>query len=248
VIAVDVVILTWNDGDGLWPAVQSALSQRAVETVVTVVDNGSDPAAHVPDARVRVIRNVENLGVGRGRNIGIRSGSSPYVCVLDSDARLYPDALDRLLAPLVEDPSIGLAAPVFTNQVPEASGGVAPTFADKVRRATNRTDRYRGTPGQGVGMWWTVDFTIGACQLFRREAFEAVGGLDESSEFGPEDVDFCLRLGRMGWSTVQVDGAGCDHPPRRAFRGLATRRGMKHGLAVLRHLVKQRNADARVVR
>jgi N-acetylglucosaminyl-diphospho-decaprenol L-rhamnosyltransferase len=106
----------------------------------------------------------------------------------------------------------------------------------------NRTDRYRSTPGQGVGEWWTVDFAIGACQLFRREAFEVVGGLDESADFGPEDVDFCLRLGRVGWSTVQVRGAGCDHPPRRAFRGLATRRGLRHSLAVLRHLVKQHDA------
>lgn len=239
---VDVVILTWNDGEILAPAVESAVHQRRVHVNVTVVDNGSDVRATVADPSVRVIRNAENIGVGQGRNLGIRAGTAPFVCVLDSDARLHPDALAELLIPLLDDPDIGLSAPVFTDQRPEASAGIAPTFADKVRRATNRTEVYRCTPGQGVGNWWDVDFAIGACQVFRRAAFDAVGGIDGSADFGPEDVDFCLRLRRAGWRTVQAARAGCDHPPRRAFRGLATRRGMKHSLAVVRHLFRHRRS------
>lgn len=242
---VDVVILTWNDADVAEAAVASAFAQEGVAVGVIVVDNGSDPPAAFADPRVRLLRNATNLGVGGGRNVGVAAGDAPFVCLLDSDARLLPGALDRLLAPLRTDPGVGLTAPVYTDQAPEASAGVAPTLADKVRRATNRTDRYRGTPGQGVGRWWDVDFAIGACQVFRRSAFDAVGGLDASAAFGPEDVDFCLRLRDAGWRTVQVAGATCDHPPRRAFRGLATRRGLRHTAAVLRHLWRHRSAPGR---
>jgi GT2 family glycosyltransferase len=239
---VDVVILTWNDGPVLHRAVESALAQSGLDVTVTVVDNGSDPAAEVTDPRVTVIRSEVNLGVGAGRNLGVRAGAAPFVCVLDSDARLHPDTLSQLLRPLRADPQVGLAAPVFTGQPPEASAGVAPSLGDKVRRALNRTDVYRRVPGQGAGDWWTVDFAIGACQLFRRASFEAVGGMDASAMFGPEDVDFCLRLRTAGWRTVQVGSAWCDHPPRRAFKGLATRRGLGHASAVVRHLWRHRCA------
>jgi N-acetylglucosaminyl-diphospho-decaprenol L-rhamnosyltransferase len=243
---VDVVILTWNDGELLQTAVDSALAQRDVDVQVIVVDNASEPPATVDDRRVQLLRNAENLGVGGGRNVGARAGRAPFVCFLDSDARLHPGALARLLEPMRDDPRVALTAPVFDGQRPEASAGVAPTIADKVRRALNRTDVYRPTPNQGVGAWWAVDFAIGACQLVRRSAYEAVGGLDDSARFGPEDVDFCLRLRGASLGVVQVAGVGCEHPPRRAFRGVMTAKGLHHSRAVVRYLWQTRRVRREV--
>ncbi len=243
---VDVVILTWNDGALLGDAVSSAVDQTGVDATVIVVDNGSDPPATVDDPRVRTIRCRENVGVGGGRNVGTAVGSAEFVCFLDSDARLLPGTLAALVAPLVDDPTIALSAPVFTGQRPVESAGRAPTLRRKIARALNRTDVYEAAPGQGAGDRWDVDFAIGACQLFRRDAFDAVGGLDDSADFGPEDVDFCLRLRHAGWRVVQVAGAQCDHPPRRAFRGLTTTRGLRHSTAVLRHLWRHRSLRHRL--
>jgi N-acetylglucosaminyl-diphospho-decaprenol L-rhamnosyltransferase len=243
---VDVVILTWNDGELLQTAVDSALAQRDVGVHVIVVDNASDPPASFDDPHVRLIRNSENLGVGGGRNVGARAGEAPFVCFLDSDARLHPNALARLLEPMHRDPEVALTAPVFEGQRPEASAGVAPTMGDKLRRALNRTDLYRSTPNQGVGEWWAVDFAIGACQLVRRTAYDAVGGIDDSARFGPEDVDFCLRLRNASLGVVQVDGVGCDHPPRRAFRGMMTAKGLQHSRAVVRYLWQTRRVRREV--
>jgi len=243
--AVDVVILTWNDGAVLERAVASALAQDAVDVTVTVIDNGSSPPATLePRPHVTLVRRETNLGVGGGRNVGVRVGRAPWVCVLDSDACLRPGALRRLLVPLVEDETVGLTAPVFTGQPPDMSAGRAPTPWRKVRRVLNRTDRYVSTPGQGVSESWDVEFAIGACQVFRRDAFEAVGGIDDSARFGPEDVDFCLRLRRAGWRVRQVGGETCDHPARRGSRRLLTRRGLAHAAAFARHWWRHRVATA----
>jgi GT2 family glycosyltransferase len=239
VITVDVVILTWNDPDELRIAVESALSQVGVRTSVIVVDNGSDPPATV-DERATVVRSNVNLGVGGGRNLGVRTGDAPFVCVLDSDAELRPDALVSLLAPMVDDAGVGLVAPVFTGQRPEASAGCAPTLRRKVARLANRTDVYERTTYQGVGESWDVEFAIGACQVFRRDAFDAVGGIDAQDRFGPEDVDFCLRLRARGLRVIQIAGVTCDHPARRGHRRLLTARGVRHGAAVVRHLWRHR--------
>jgi GT2 family glycosyltransferase len=242
-VDVDVVVLTWNDGPLLDEAVASALAQQELAVRVIVVDNGSEPrAVVVADERVTLIRSESNLGVGGGRNLGAGAGGAPFLCFLDSDARLHPHAISRLRAPMTAQPTIGIAAPVFSGQRPEHSAGRAPNALDKLRRGANLTDRYRTTPGQGQGASWDVDFAIGACQLVRRSAFVAVGGLDASAAFGPEDVDFCLRVRHTGFRVVQVADVGCDHPPRRAFRGILSDRGRRHAWAVLRYLWRSRRA------
>lgn len=45
----------------------------------------------------------------------------------------------------------------------------------------------------------------------RREAFDAVGGFDESFFMYAEDVDLCRRLGEQGWETLYVPSARVTH-------------------------------------
>lgn len=242
---IDVVVLTWNDGDLLTAAIDSALASVGVDVNVIVVDNGSDPPATVPDdPRVTLVRNTVNRGVAPARNQGAALGRAPFVCFLDSDARLLPSTLGHLLTPLAAGPEIALSAPVFTDQPAEASAGKAPTLADKALRVLDVRSTYRADTG--IGPWWDVDFAIGACQFVRRDAFESAGGFDETYFYGPEDVDLCLRLREAGLRVVQVEAAGCHHPPRRRNRRLLTRRGMLHASAVARHLWRHRNFNRRV--
>jgi GT2 family glycosyltransferase len=243
---VDVVILTWNDGPLLDAAVQSVVESRHTAIHLIVVDNGSSPPAAV-DPPVSLVRNDTNRGVAPARNQGVAMGSSPLVCLLDSDARLEPSALAALAAAVEADDRIALAAPVFAAQSPEASAGLAPSLLRKALRALNLRDTYDSS-GEFVDGIRDVDFAIGACQLFRRSAFDDVGGLDETYFYGPEDVDFCLRLRERGWRVVQVADARVHHPPRRRFKGLLTRRGAQHAWAVTRHLWRHRNFRRRINR
>ena len=238
---LDVVILTWNDGPLLDVAVASALASTGVRVNVHVVDNGSEPPASVAEG-VRLTRNEGNAGVAGGRNQGAARGSAPLVCFLDSDAELAPHSLARLVG-VLDDPGVAVAVPVFARQAPEASGGRAPTLAVKVARGLGRRNTYRSSNPPPGASSWDVDFGIGACQVVRREVFDAVGGLDDSIFYGPEDVDFCLRVKAAGHRVVQVDGAEVHHPPRRAFRRPLTVRGLRHGWSILRHLWRHRGAQ-----
>jgi N-acetylglucosaminyl-diphospho-decaprenol L-rhamnosyltransferase len=237
--AVDVVVLTWNDGWLLTKAVDSALDSTGVDVAVFVIDNGSDPPVNMTGAsRVTLVRNEVNRGVAAARNQGVALGSAQIVCLLDSDARLEPDCLARLADAVLSDSSVALAAPVFVNQLPAASAGRAPTLGRKAARLLGRSSTYATVATTGPS--WDVDFAIGACQLVRRDAFAEIGGLDASYFYGPEDVDFCLRLREVGWRVLQVRDAQCHHPPRRRFRRPFSRKGVAHALAVLRHLWRHR--------
>jgi GT2 family glycosyltransferase len=237
---VDVVILTWNDGDLLDVAVSSALSSEGVAANVIVIDTGSDPPAAVAP-EVHLHRSETNLGVAPGRNLGASLGTAPFICLLDSDAELSPGSLRSLLT-AHDEPGIGIAVPVFHDQAPEASAGEAPSFAVKLARGFGLRSTYRSTPREPGADRWDVDFGIGACQLIRRSVWDEVDGLDGTIFYGPEDVDFCLRVKAAGYRVVQVAGADVRHPPRRAFRQPFTRRGLEHGLAIVRHLWRHRGS------
>lgn len=243
---IDVVILTWNDGALLRDAVESAIVAHGVDVAVVIVDNGSSPpAVALDDARVRVLRNESNRGVAPARNQGVRAGQADYVCLLDSDARLTPDALARMAGLLDREPEVALVAPVFAGQPASAGAGPKYSLLHKAQRALNLRDTYEEGDAFVDGRRY-VDFAIGACQLFRRRAFEAVGGLDESYFYGPEDVDFCLRLREAGWGIVQLEHAIVDHPARRRNKHLLTKRGLRHGWAVARHLWRHRRFSPHV--
>jgi GT2 family glycosyltransferase len=61
-----------------------------------------------------------------------------------------------------------------------------------------------------------VDWLIGAAMIIRREAFDAVRGWDSRFFLYLEDVDFCLRLRRAGWSTVYAPDIALRHAHQRA--------------------------------
>lgn len=241
---IDVVVLTWNDAEDARAAVASALASPGVEVRVVVVDNGSDVPFASDDASVEVLRSATNLGVGGGRNHGATAGEAPFLCFLDSDAVLEPACLERLVAPMVEEPDVGLTAPVFAGQAIEIGAGRAPSMARKIARGFGLTDTYRAVP-HGDGRRWDIDFAIGACQLVRRSAFDAIGGIDDSARFGPEDLDMCLRLGDAGFRRVQVADAVCDHVARRSSRKLLSRRGLDHAKALVRHYWNRRSVGGR---
>jgi GT2 family glycosyltransferase len=236
-VAVDVVVLCWNDREDAQRAIGSALASEGVDVRVHLVDNGSQPpfVADVADARVEVLRSEVNLGVGGGRNRGAANGSATLVCFLDSDAELEPSCLRHLVDAIQADPRRGLVAPVFAGQSPEVGAGRAPTLLRKALRGFGATDRYRRMRPRGAAAVWPIEFAIGACQLVRREAFAEVDGIDAAFAFGPEDVDFCLRLGRAGWTCAQVRDASCHHVARRGSRRLLSRRGGRHLRSLLVH-------------
>ncbi|HEY9562416.1 MAG TPA: glycosyltransferase family 2 protein, partial [Nocardioides sp.] len=133
------------------------------------------------------------------------------------------------------DPRCGLAAPIFLGQAPEIGAGRAPTMFRKILRGLGLTHRYHRMRPSGDVASWPVEFAIGACQLVRRDAYAEVGGIDSAFAFGPEDVDFCLRIGHAGWTCVQVRDALCHHFARRSSRRLLSRRGGRHLRSLFAH-------------
>ncbi len=183
-----IVIPCFNQGEYLDEAIMSVFEQTDTSFEIVVVDDGStDPVTlEVVDTldwpRTRVIRQ-ENRGLPAARNVGIAAARGRFVVPLDADDALEPRYLAVLRDALVAEPHAAYA---------------------------HCNGRYFGDM---EAYWITRPFnpyqlllsnSVLGCVLMRRDAWEAVGGYDESMTGGNEDWDLWLRLLEAGWEQIKV--------------------------------------------
>src|SRR2546426_11508228 len=97
-VAVSVVIVSWNVRDFLLDCMASVLeSAGSIPVEIIVVDNASsDGSAEAVEARFPsavVIRNAGNAGVTRANNQGIRVARGRHILFLNPDTRGLRDPL-----------------------------------------------------------------------------------------------------------------------------------------------------------
>lgn len=176
---------------------------------VVVVENGADRAAtRAVCARfgAGLIEPSHNLGYGRAANLAADGIKTEYLAIANPDLVFLPDTVHKLVEFMDRNPTVGVAAPqlLYPDGRPQPSARRRPGFryAFAGRRsplarwcAPGRTAcrfQYLGSEHRREPL--PVDAVVGAFMLFRRRAFESVGGFDPEFFMFAEDVDVCLRL------------------------------------------------------
>jgi N-acetylglucosaminyl-diphospho-decaprenol L-rhamnosyltransferase len=227
---VSVIVLAHNVREELLTCLASIEEHGdglVLETIV--VDNGSTDgtaravAEGFPEATL--IRRERNEGVS-ARNHGLRAARGRMLMFLDSDARLTHGALPELAGFLGRNPEVGLVAPRLLNDDGSLQLSVRrfpPPHLPLLRRPPLRrffddgsTVRHHLMADEPHDRTREVEYAITACVLFTREALERAGDLDESVFYGPEDIDFCLRVRRAGLKVVYHPAASAFHSYRRS--------------------------------
>ncbi|HSL24328.1 MAG TPA: glycosyltransferase [Vicinamibacterales bacterium] len=195
-------ITTRNRPDSLRACVE-ALSNPAVPlSEILIFDDASDPpVTSVASARapVRVFRASVPCGPTEGRNRIVEEAHTPYVLLLDDDARLLRgDAVERACAVLDADRLV--AAVAFAQA--EADGQPWPASMQP------------SPAGHPV----RVRAFIGFAHLVRRDVFRALGGYRTLLGFYGEEKELCLRVLDAGYSVVYLPDARVAHVLDRAGR------------------------------
>ncbi|HLI15045.1 MAG TPA: glycosyltransferase family 2 protein [Acidimicrobiales bacterium] len=224
---IGAVVVNRDAGSALVACVDS-LRRAGVEEVV-VVDNassdGSLEALARRDRAATIVAAGRNLGYGRAANLGVARLGAGLVLVCNPDLVVDPGAPGALAGAIEADPAVGVAGPLVLRPdgVPYPSARAFPSLVEAAghallgplwpsnpwsRRYRLDLARERGALDAGPV---PVDWVSGACALFRREAFDAVGGFDEGYFMYVEDLDLCWRLRRAGWEARYVPAARVVH-------------------------------------
>lgn len=104
-IDISVIIPAYNAADFLERAVDSVRGQEILSWELILVENGSaDQTWHLceslskEDARIHALQS--DKGVSRARNRGMMEAKGNWICFLDADDYLYPDAF-RVLSEII---------------------------------------------------------------------------------------------------------------------------------------------------
>lgn len=212
-----------------------ALTLRCVESVlrelgphggeVLVLDNdsrdGTVEALRERFPRCRVLINAENLGFGRAQNQLAAEAKGRRLLVLNPDTRLHPGCLGKLNAWLDQHPDTAVAGPRTLD--PDGSVQATcfrfPGLLGEFLSTSSLGPLLRHVPGLGAWLGLTpaarasgeVGYLQGSCLLFRRDAFEEMGGFDESYFLFSEEVDLQRRLRDRGWKRAFVAEAVITH-------------------------------------
>lgn len=209
---VSVIIASYNYGRYLAEAVESVVGQSQLPDEILIVDDASDDetsdvgrifAQRHPEL-IRFHRNERNLGIVENFNRAVAATSGDYVCILGADNRMRGDYVEQLAGCLDRNAQAAVAysdfalfgsrARLLYGQFPMERRGriIADTFYEIV---------FPDFTAAARDSLKTGNFIHGS-SMFRRNAFEAVGGYVVESE-RPEDHSLFLRMVRAGWSAVR---------------------------------------------
>lgn len=179
---VTVVINTYNHAHFLGDAIQSVIDQTAAASAIIVVDDGSDDhpeqvVAGYPQARI--IRQA-NQGLASARNTGLAAADTEFICFLDADDRLLPQALEAGSRALAQNADAVFAYGGFRRI--DATG--AP-ISDDLYSPPGEHPHQTLLRGNPIAMHATV--------LYRTRMLQAAGGYDAGLRLC-EDYDVYLKL------------------------------------------------------
>lgn len=208
---IAVVMLTLNQRDTTLRALHSLMPQVDANIRVLVWDNGSTDGTVAAMARdfpdVAAHHHPKNLGVASGRNAGAQLAmelfNPHYLLFLDNDLVLQPGFVAALLDTLEGDPQVGQAQAKLLYL--DEPGRINDGGGCRVNFWLGRTDPVgfkeidRGQCEQ-VAQCQTCG---GGAMMVRAGLFRELGGFDSMFDpFGPEDLDFSLRLQQLGYKAL----------------------------------------------
>lgn len=194
---VSICIPAYNSGDTIAGTIDSVLRQTYQNLEVVVVDDHStDGTAAVVeglaarDARVKFYQNEQNLGMSGNWNRCLSLCSGAYVKLICADDKIFPDALEKEVAAMEQNPSVNMVE--SDTRLEDIHGQSRGTFyryhkkglvdGKKLAKRSLMLNNFFGAPVNN---------------LLRRSALERVGGFDAEFEY-ILDFDLWVRMACSG--------------------------------------------------
>ncbi|UCG41738.1 MAG: glycosyltransferase family 2 protein [candidate division WOR-3 bacterium] len=234
---LSVVFVNYNSTELASRAIASLRrSSCGVTLEILVVDNASADRAAVRSlcagSGVKVLLLTSNLGYGPAANRAARYASGEYLAIANPDLEFPDGALRDLVSFMDSTPRAGVVGP----QLVYPDGSLQPSARRYPRLryvfAGRRSPLVRAFPGLRIASEFQyleeasgpgplrVESVVGPFMVFRKAAFDSVGGFDEGFFMYSEDVDICRRIA-ANWSVYLLPSAQVLHyvgQTRRRYR------------------------------
>lgn len=197
---VCIIIVNWNGGQVVINCLKSLKKTSYKNYKVIIVDNGStdDSIKQLKkiNKKMDVIYLDKNYGYTIGTNTGwkyaLKKYKSDYICAMNSDiVTIQKDWLDIQIKELERNKKYGVSGGKFA-------------FPDG-RLDLSNEDSEKGYFEQDHGQYdiiKEVPYIRGQCIIIKKEVIDKIGYMDENFFYGPDDIDYCYRVGKAGFKVI----------------------------------------------
>ena len=169
---------------------------------------------HSEDGRISVVTYHGDFNYSAVNNLGVSYATGDYILLLNNDTEVITANWmeEMLMYAQREDVGAVGAKLYYADKTIQHAGVVIGLGAHRTAGHTH----YR-IPVQNLGYMGRLCYTqnatavTGACLLVKKSLYEQVGGLDESFVISLNDVDFCLKLRKLGLLNVWTPFAELYH-------------------------------------
>jgi len=218
---VDIIILTRDKADLLKRCIDSLLVKTLYPHYqITIVDNGSVESStlnllnkYARNPRIKIIKDEGEFNYSRLNNSAVFSSNGEYVCLLNNDVEVIsPEWLSEMLSNAARLDVGAVGARLLYPDDTVQHGGVVLGIGGLAGHAHKyMVKQSAGYFGRGI-LQQSFSAVTGACMLVKRELYLAAGGLnDVELKVAYNDVDFCLKLNKMGYRTIWTPYAELYH-------------------------------------
>jgi GT2 family glycosyltransferase len=199
------------------------LTARCIESVqrqtlpaelwkIVVVENDARPDSILPDPLPRNTIRIElptNEGTTNSINRGMAAVPSPYVLLLNNDVELASDYLEKLVAALESDESLGFV----TGKLLRANDHTLLDGAGDAMLLAGASYRlgHLDPDGGQYDKPMPLFSACGAAVLYRSKAFLLSGALDADFFAYLDDIDLAFRVNLLGYRGEYVPDAVAYH-------------------------------------
>ncbi|MEA3466233.1 MAG: glycosyltransferase family 2 protein [Thermodesulfobacteriota bacterium] len=184
---------------------------------IILTRNIPEPSKLRCGAKLKIIDNQSPAGFGANHNAAFKHCQNSFFCVINPDITFIHNSFADLIFCISENNAdLGVPLVLDTDGKVEDSVRHYPTpFSLLVKGVGGSDGSYPVMVGHKP---FCPEWAAGMFMLFRRRAFDEVGGFDETFFLYYEDVDICVRMHKAGQKIVVCPSATIVHNARRASR------------------------------
>ena len=264
---ISFVVLSYNSEKYIYDCIKSILDIKNFNIEIYIIDNGSkdesvDIIESFKDNRIKLKKLDKNYGTTISRNIGLKAiKETDYVCILDSDTIVNEDAFVKMSDYLDNHNDVGIVGPSMVGkdgkkQVPFRkfpNWKIKLLKACPIKKISQKGEKLENYDLSKVGDSFECDYLISACWLMRYENCKKIGLLDEKIFYSPEDVEYCMRARKLGYSIVHLKNAQIIHLYQRISKKKMISKanithlfGINYVLRKYKYFLKQYNPDEKI--
>ena len=215
---ISIIIPSFNTKEILHNCLKSILENtKEISYEIIVIDNNSqDGSAEMVEKHfplVKLIKNQENLGFAKANNQGIKIAKGKYFLFLNSDTVIKDKAIEKMVNFIENHKEIDAIGPKLLNsdKTIQPSAGFFPN--PLVVFVMLFLEHYFG--GRFVRTSYSqlkqVDWVMGAALMMKKEIVDKIGGFDEKIFMYYDEVDYCYRIRKSGYSIYYYPEAEIIH-------------------------------------